>query len=166
MTPELNKLVVLDPQWLIDVFKAVITVKPFHHQERGFKDMWSKLEGDGILENKLLQHTWGQMVEERPTFESLLEIMQKFSLLCSWTSSDEPCNKKYLVPSMFRWHPPSADFLYCFLYKFSAAMAEKSRMCRDIVGDDRQQCYCLWRHLLAVLKFVIPGIEISRLRTD
>ena len=89
MTPELNKLVVLDPQWLIDVFKAVITVKPFHHQERGFKDMWSKLEGDGILENKLLQHTWGQMVEERPTFESLLEIMQKFSLLCSWTSSDE-----------------------------------------------------------------------------
>ena len=28
-TVELNKLVVLDPQWLIDVFKAVITVNPF-----------------------------------------------------------------------------------------------------------------------------------------
>ena len=26
-TPELNKLVVLDPQWLIDVFKKVITVQ-------------------------------------------------------------------------------------------------------------------------------------------
>ena len=104
-TVELNKLVVLDPQWLIDVFKAVITVKPFHLQERGFKDMWLKLERDGILEEKLLQHAWGQIVEERHTFESLITIMEKFSLLCSWSSSDKPCSKTYLVPSMLKCHP-------------------------------------------------------------
>ena len=103
---ELNKLVVLDPQWLIDVFKAVITVKPFHLQEKGFKDMWRTLEREGSLEEKLLQHAWGQIVEERHTFESLIAIMEKFSLLCSWSSSDEPCSKKYLVPSMLRCHPP------------------------------------------------------------
>jgi len=28
-TPELNRLVVLDPQWSIDVFKGVITVRPY-----------------------------------------------------------------------------------------------------------------------------------------
>ena len=105
-TVELNKLVVLDPQWLIDVFKAVITVKPFHHQERGFKDMWLKLEREGILDEKLLQHAWAPLVEEHHTFESLTAIMEKFSLLCSWSSSDEPRSKKYLVPSMLRWHPP------------------------------------------------------------
>ena len=107
-TVELNKLVVLDPQWLIDVFKAVITVKPFHQHERGFKAMWLKLERNGILEEKLLQHAWGQIVEERHTFESLIAIMEKFSLLCPW-SSDEPCSysKKYLVPSMLRCHPPN-----------------------------------------------------------
>ena len=103
-TVELNKLVVLDPQWLIDVFKAVITVKPFHLQKKGFKDMWLKLERDGILEEKLLQHAWGQ-IKERHTFESLITIMEKFSLLCSWSSSDKPCSKTYLVPSMLTCHP-------------------------------------------------------------
>ena len=105
-TVELNRLVVLDPQWLIDVFKAVITVKPFNHQEMGFKQMWLKLEREGILEEKLIQHAWGPIVEEHHTFESLIAIMEKFSLLCSWSSSDEPCSKKYLVPSMLRCHPP------------------------------------------------------------
>ena len=105
-TVELNKLVVLDPQWLIDVFKTVITVKRYDHQEEGFVDLWLKLEKKGILEEKLLQHAWGQIVEEHLTFESLIAIMEKFSLLCTWSSSDEPCSKEYLVPSMLRWHPP------------------------------------------------------------
>ena len=55
-TVELNKLVVLDPQWLIDVFKTVITVKRYDQQENGFNDLWLKLEREGILEEKLLQH--------------------------------------------------------------------------------------------------------------
>ena len=105
-TVELNKLVVLDPQWLIDVFKTVITVKRYDQQERGFKDLWLKLEREGILEEKLLRHAWSSIVEEQHTFESLIAIMEKFSLLCSWSSADEPCSKKYLVPSMLKWHPP------------------------------------------------------------
>ena len=105
-TVELNKLVVLDPQWLIDVFKTVITVKRYDHIERGFKDLWLKLEREGILEEKLLNHMWDSLIKEHHTFESLIAIMEKFSLLCSWSSSDKPCSKKYLVPSMLRWYPP------------------------------------------------------------
>ena len=105
-TVELNKLVVLDPQWLIDVFKAVITVKRYDQQERGLNDSWLRLEREGILEEKLLNHAWGSLVEELHTFESLIAIMEKFSLLCCWSSSDEQCGKEYLVPSMLRWYPP------------------------------------------------------------
>ena len=105
-TVELNKLVVLDPPWLIDVFKTVITVKRYDQQERGLNDLWLKLEREGILEENLLQHQWGQIVEEHHTFESLIGIMEKFSLLCSWPSSNEPGSKEYLVPSMLRWYPP------------------------------------------------------------
>ena len=105
-TVELNKLVVLDPQWLVDVFKTVITVKRYDQQERGLTDLWLKLEREGILEEKLLQHAWGQIVEEHHTFESLIAIMEKFSLLCSWSSSKEPGSKEYLVPSMLKWCPP------------------------------------------------------------
>ena len=55
-TPILNNLVVLDPQWLIDVFKMVITIQPYDFQEREFKELWHKLETKGILEERLLQH--------------------------------------------------------------------------------------------------------------
>ena len=104
-TDELNELVVLDPQWLIDVFKAVITVKRFDHIESGFMDLWLKLENDGILEEKLLKHMWGSLAKEHHTFESLIAIMENFSLLCSWSLSDEPFSKKYLVPSMLKYYP-------------------------------------------------------------
>ena len=105
-TVELNKLVVLDPQWLIDVFKTVISVKRHDRMARRFKDLWLKLEREGILEEKLLKHMWGALAEEHHTFESLIAIMEKFSLLCSWSSSNEPFSKIYLVPSMLRWYPP------------------------------------------------------------
>ena len=104
-TDELNKLVVLDPQWLIDVFKKVITVKRFDHTESGFLDLWLKLENDGILEEKLLKHMWDSLAKEHHPFESLIAIMENFSLLCSWSSSDEPSSKKYLVPSMLKNFP-------------------------------------------------------------
>ena len=139
-TVELNKLVVLDPQWLIDVFKTVITVKRYDHKERRFKDLWLKLEREGILEEELLQHAWGQMIDEHHTFESLIAIMEKFSLLCSWSSSDEPCSKKYLVPSMLKWHPPqeitqliaSARLPSLFL-KFESGLAPSNLFPRLVV---------------------------------
>ena len=105
-TPELNKLVVLDPQWLIDVFKKVITVKPYDYKEREFKELWRQLETTGILEGKLLEHVWGPLFDHKETSESLIAIMEKFSLLCPLPSLDASFSKKYLVPSMLMTHPP------------------------------------------------------------
>ena len=105
-TPELNKLVVLNPQWLIDVFKKVITVTPYDHEEREFKDLWQKLEQTGILDEKLLEHAWGALLDQEETADSLIAIMEKFSLMCLWPSSDASCDKQYLVPSMLMSHPP------------------------------------------------------------
>ena len=109
-TPELNELVVLDPQWLIDVFKMVITVKPYDRKEKAFKELWLKLETTGILEEKLLEHVWGPLFEtserKKETSQSFLAIMEKFSLLCPWPSSDASCSKQYLVPSMLMAYPP------------------------------------------------------------
>ncbi|XP_078360425.1 uncharacterized protein LOC144644773 [Oculina patagonica] len=105
-TPDLNKLVVLDAQWLIDVFKKVITVKRYDHEEREFKDLWHKLEKTGILEEELLEHVWGALLDQEETAESLIAIMEKFSLMCSWPSSDASCGRQYLVPSMLMSHPP------------------------------------------------------------
>ena len=105
-SPELDKLVVLDPQWLIDVFKMVITVRPYDPKESSFEPLWEKLQNEGILEERLLQHVWADLFVDKETAESLITIMEKFSLVCSWPSSDASCSKQYLVPSMLMSHPP------------------------------------------------------------
>ncbi|XP_078352927.1 uncharacterized protein LOC144637729 [Oculina patagonica] len=102
-SPELNTLVVLDPQWLIDVFKKVITVRPYHWKEKKFEELWCKLEVDGILDGDLVKHVWSDLNHQRETFEGLIGIMKKFGLLCPWPGSNQ-----YLVPSMLKSHPPEA----------------------------------------------------------
>ena len=105
-TPKLDTLVVLDPQWLIDVFKMVITVRPYDPKESSFEPLWEKLQNEGILDEKLLQHVWADLFVDKETPESLIKIMEKFSLLCVWPSSNTSCSKQYLVPSMLMSHPP------------------------------------------------------------
>ena len=105
-TPALDKLVVLDPQWLVDVFKKVMTIPPYDSKEKDFKQLWTKLQGTGILEERLLHHVWETLLFDKETTENLLEIMEKFSLLCSWPSSDASCGKQYLMPSMLASYPP------------------------------------------------------------
>ena len=107
-TPELNNVVVLDPQWLIDVFKKVITVRPYDCKEREFLNLWCKLETEGILEEKLLEHVWEPLIRKKETSESFIAIMEKFSLLCPLPLPDVSCTKQYLVPSMLKSHPPEA----------------------------------------------------------
>ena len=105
-SPTLSKLVVLDSQWLIDIFKKVITVQPAYEcQEEKFLQLWDKLEEEGILDEQLLTHMWKPLLGDRDTYESLVDVMEKFSLLCRWPS-DTSENKSYLVPSMLRSHPP------------------------------------------------------------
>ena len=105
-TPELSKMVVLDTQWLINVFKEVITIRPFDSKEKKFKELWFRLEKEGVLEEPLLEHVWGPLYRKEDTCQSLIAIMEKFSLLCSWPSSDGSSGKQYLVPSMLMSHPP------------------------------------------------------------
>ena len=108
-TVQLNKLVVLEPQWLVDVFKKVITVKPYDPQEKEFLHLWRKLESKGVLDEKLVAHVWGPLFEDKETLESLIGIMERFSLLCPW-SVHASSNSQYLVPSMLKAYP-SADIL-------------------------------------------------------
>ncbi|XP_020614950.1 uncharacterized protein LOC110053100 isoform X2 [Orbicella faveolata] len=108
-TSELNDVVVLDPQWLIDVFKEVITVRPYHSKDKRFVDLWCQLEREGILEEKLLRHVWSSLIRRTETCECLIAIMEKFSLLCPLPLPvDGSRSKQYLVPSMLKSHPTNA----------------------------------------------------------
>ena len=103
-TPELMNMVILDPQWLIDLFRKVITVKPYDPtaDEHYLEEMWTKLETDGILDDKLLQIVWSPLLKKETT-QNLIAVMEKFSLVCSLPSVDN--QKQFLVPSMLMSHP-------------------------------------------------------------
>ena len=108
-SPALENVVILSAQWLIDVFKKVITFKGWEDVEDDFKELWRNLEDHGILAEKLLDHTWKHLfVNQENCLKSLIAIMERFSLLCGWPS--EESTKQYLVPSMLR-SPPTSDVL-------------------------------------------------------
>ncbi|XP_068712595.1 uncharacterized protein [Montipora foliosa] len=106
---ELERMVILDLQWLIDIFKRVITIKPYEGSERTVKDLWSDLEMTGILDERLLIHAWESFSLTQETHSSLVAIMERFSLLCSWPTGTDG-SLQYLVPSMLKC-PPRDDVL-------------------------------------------------------
>ena len=107
-SPELETMVILDPQWLIDVFKKIITVKRYDHLEEKVEVLWLELEKTGILDEKLVDHVWKPLFGNQETRKSLIAIMERLSLICSWPTSNS--RKKYLVPSMLM-SPPTDDVL-------------------------------------------------------
>ena len=107
-SPELERMVILDPQWLVDVLKNVITVRRFKHTEHPVKDLWIQLEKTGILDEKLIDHAWRDLLENQESHNSLIAIMERLCLLSPWPSSKD--SKQYLVPSMLM-SPPTYDVL-------------------------------------------------------
>ena len=108
-TTNLDKMVILSPQWLIDIFKEVITVKHFKQMDKKVARLWRYFEKTGILDETLLNHAWRPFLSDnREACENLVAIMEKFSLLCAWPS--DGTTQKYLVPSMLM-SPPTDDVL-------------------------------------------------------
>ncbi|XP_077976934.1 uncharacterized protein LOC144432566 [Glandiceps talaboti] len=89
--PQLQDLVILDPQWLVDVFKSIITVKAYQDQDRQCRKYWDVLDSKGILDMRLVDSVWCKLglLEYK---DILLDIMQRFDLICA-------CIEKTVSPS-------------------------------------------------------------------
>ena len=90
-------LVVLDPQWLIDVLCKIISVKNQGEEGMDIFQLRQDLGEKGILHEDLLNHACNTL-ELTHIRESLLFLMKKFNLLCECRSNnDKPA---FLVPCM------------------------------------------------------------------
>ena len=77
---------------LTDVFKEVITfesfslsehrVESFNTTEDSVERLWKDFEMTGILDRKVLDHAWGRFIDNHETCQSLIAMMERFSLLC------------------------------------------------------------------------------------
>ncbi|XP_072013308.1 probable serine/threonine-protein kinase pats1 [Amphiura filiformis] len=123
--PPLQDLVILDPKWLIGVFKRVITV--LNRRERKGIDVTPQAQArqkkEGILEDGFITSMWKEFLtsddpeKNMETKSALLSLMETYDLLVK----QDPCCQKneavkgskastqcYYVPSLFP-DPKPAD---------------------------------------------------------
>jgi len=97
-----NGLVVLDPQWLVNVLCKIITVVPSREEKINIRSHRKKLKEKGILAKELLDHACREQGLEQVE-QSLLFLMEKFNLLFRCPSMDN--EEIYLVPCMLTARP-------------------------------------------------------------
>lgn len=106
-----NSLVVLDPQWLVNVLCKIITVEHSEDENTNIRRHRKRLKDKGTLSKELLDHACREQGLEQVQ-QSLLFLMEKFNLLFRCQSMN---NKEiYLVPCMLTAKPgkeiiPTAD---------------------------------------------------------
>ena len=97
-----NSLVILDPQWLINVFCQIITAVSSKKEPMQIRAHRRTLAKDGILSQELFNYACQNLGLELSQ-DSLLSIMEKANLICRWVV--EKGKVVYLVPSMLTAKP-------------------------------------------------------------
>ena len=91
-------LVVLDPQWLINVICEIIKVTPDDDDQMWQIQDREVLSGEGILSRRLLDHACRKHNLD-PIKDSLISLMEKFNLILKWPSTESE-DSPILVPCM------------------------------------------------------------------
>ena len=92
-------LVVLDPQWLIEILCEIITVSPWKNNSNIKRD-YQDLRKKGLLSQRLLNHAF-EHLKLNDIKDSLIHIMESFDVICN----SKNCKGKdypYFVPCMLK----------------------------------------------------------------
>ncbi|XP_045171623.1 uncharacterized protein LOC123533811 [Mercenaria mercenaria] len=114
----ISEYVVLDPQYLIDAFKCIITAERFCTNEPEIRPLWKMLLSEGRLEKQLIDRQWGKPDNELDMFmqnkEILLSFLVKHHIISEAKAFDE--NSKlssglgwFVVPSLLSNHSSQTE---------------------------------------------------------
>ncbi|XP_053391287.1 uncharacterized protein LOC128554083 [Mercenaria mercenaria] len=96
----ISRDVVLDPQYLIDAFKCIITAERFCKKNNEIRPFWQKLIKEAKLEHALIDKIWAK--EEEHGFmkhkDTLLEFLKKHHII-----SEVRYNSNKLLPVVCDW---------------------------------------------------------------
>ena len=97
----LDETIVLDPQWIIDIFKLFIT-----HQENtgGLEIAWNKYKEHAILDSELIQYIWKKEGRNEVAYHEVIEFMKHLGVITNplTDKADEPKEKFFIVPCMLK----------------------------------------------------------------
>ncbi|EDO47069.1 predicted protein [Nematostella vectensis] len=102
--------VVLQSQWLINLFKKLITVRTFDHMDPTHAKYWKTLEKTGTLHQSLIDHVFGEIVPgNSQAQQDLLSMMERYGLIARLNAPDENSQQsvQYFVPAQLTSSPES-----------------------------------------------------------
>ena len=115
--PSKKDFVVYDPQFLVDLMAAVVTVPVMSERKSEFNEEWSRLEQHGLCTKDLIRHALGSTTSlknsrNEDTIGYLLDLLDKYDLLCKMHLHQHitiPCQEYYLVPVLLPASHPVLD---------------------------------------------------------
>ncbi|XP_044167737.1 uncharacterized protein LOC114971227 isoform X1 [Acropora millepora] len=102
-----GRTVVLQAQWLIDLFKQLITVRPFDEADPSYRKWWRDLEVNGILRIALVDHVFSKFIDECLCKQDILDMMELHGLIAKFSiATDETQDEqRYFVPTQLTSSP-------------------------------------------------------------
>ncbi|XP_053400307.1 uncharacterized protein LOC123557942 isoform X2 [Mercenaria mercenaria] len=104
-----SEYVVINPQYLINAFKCIITSERFCKKDPNIRPLWSRLVKEARLENDLIDFQWRRNDDQHfmANRTVLLSLLKKHHIISEVTSFDEQCQKTeglgwYIVPSLLK----------------------------------------------------------------
>ena len=133
-------LIVLDPQWLINVLCEIIKVKPDQNEPLCFKQDRKKLAKEGVLRERLINYTCKKK-HVCPIKDSFISLMDKFNLICKWpekTKETKTGESQILVPCMLTTYykeegKNETDYASAIYLTFQTKYVPSGLFCRLVV---------------------------------
>ncbi|XP_044176227.1 uncharacterized protein LOC114959826 isoform X2 [Acropora millepora] len=102
-----GRTVVLQAQWLIDLFKQLITVRPFDEANSLYLKCWKELEVSGILKTALVDHVFSEFIQKGLFKQDILDMMELYGLIAKFSvaTNENGAEQKYFVPTQLRSSP-------------------------------------------------------------
>ncbi|XP_078366217.1 uncharacterized protein LOC144650420 [Oculina patagonica] len=97
--------VVLQTQWLIDLFKQIIVVPPFKKTIPVISDCWNELQNRGILRTELINHVFDKHVKSGLDVNDILNLMEFYGLIAKFSPNSETEVPRYFVPAQLETAP-------------------------------------------------------------
>ncbi|XP_044166042.1 uncharacterized protein LOC114951667 isoform X6 [Acropora millepora] len=102
-----GQTVVLQAQWLIDLFKQLITVRPFDEANPSYREHWRDLEVNGILRIALVDHVFSKFMDKGLCKQDILDLMERHGLIAKFSIATDKNQdeQRYFVPTQLRSSP-------------------------------------------------------------
>ena len=133
-------LIVLDPQWLINVLCEIIKVEPDQNEPLFLRQDRKKLAKEGVLRERLINYTCKKK-HVCPIKDSFISLMDKFNLICKWpekTKETKTGESQILVPCMLTTYykeegKNETDYASAMYLTFQTKYVPSGLFCRLVV---------------------------------